>query len=183
MRISSASPPPQAVVPDPTPSAVAPISTSTSTRATPEPQRAERTDATGAQIKQGNPSQKTSLSRLTLQDLPNETLMMIAGHSSDSTRLALRGVSKHLREIAQTKTSATQNFIFANGTALQALGYDAGKMEYLATRPAAEQSLVLEHGAALQALGYDAGKMGYLATRPAAEQSFVLEHGKALLAL
>ncbi|MGF6284769.1 hypothetical protein ABH912_005489 [Pseudomonas sp. BT76 TE3572] len=69
MRISSASPPPHAVVPDQPPSAVAPISTSTSTTAPPEPpepQRAARTDATGALIKPGNPSQKTSLSQAAL---------------------------------------------------------------------------------------------------------------------
>jgi hypothetical protein len=99
MRISSASPPPHAVVPDPTPSAVAPHSSSTpATPEPPEPQRAERTDATGALIKPGNSSQKTSLSRLALHNLPNETLM-IAGYSSDSTRRALRRVGKHLQAI------------------------------------------------------------------------------------
>jgi hypothetical protein len=58
-------------VPDPTPSAVAPHSTSTpTTPEPPEPQRAERTDATGALIKPGNSLQKTSLSQLALHNLP-----------------------------------------------------------------------------------------------------------------
>ena len=64
-RIASASPPPPAVVPDATPPAVAPISTSMT--ATPEPRRAERTDVSGALIQAGNPSQKTSLSQAALE--------------------------------------------------------------------------------------------------------------------
>jgi len=67
------------------------------------------------QIKPSNFSQKTSLS---LAALPNEILMLIAGYCSDSSLRALRGVSQHLHYIAQIKTSAPQNFIFANGAAL-----------------------------------------------------------------
>jgi hypothetical protein len=111
---------------------------------------------------------------MALHKLPNEILIKIAGYSSDSTRLALRGVSKHLQEIAQTKTSATQNFIFAKGAALQEMGHDVIDMWILAARPAAQQNFVLKHGADLKTLGYDAGDMHDLARRSPAEQDLVL---------
>jgi hypothetical protein len=89
--------------------------------------------------------------RNALHKLPNETLMTIAGYSSDSSLRALRGVNQHLKAIAQTKTSAPQNFIFANGAALQAMGFRAFYMQKLAECPAAEQAFVLARGAALLA--------------------------------
>jgi len=79
MRISSALPSPPAIVPAPTASSVAPHAISTT--ATPEPQSAGRADATGGQIKPGNASQKTSLSQATLQNLPPELLVQIAGRT------------------------------------------------------------------------------------------------------
>lgn len=72
MRISSASPPPLVAVPEQSP---VPIARPTVTPTSPGKRMDKvRTDASGAPIKLGNPSQKTVLSKVStgLQDLPVE---------------------------------------------------------------------------------------------------------------
>lgn len=183
MRISSASPPLHPVVPDRTPSAVAPHSTPTT--ATPEPQRA-RTDATGAEIKQGNPSQKTSLSGAALHKLPNELLLQIAGSTGPrgkGVNLSLRRVSQQMKVIADDQMSPNQRFLVQNGQNLHAAGYHAGSdMNTLAARPATEQQFVLNNAQRLQAVGYNGEKMNVLAAMPAAARDFVLTHAQQLRA-
>ncbi|TPG84923.1 hypothetical protein EAH72_35030, partial [Pseudomonas caspiana] len=170
---------------EPTPSAVAPISTSK--RATsedpPPAKRTKRTDATGALIKQGNPLQKTVLFQAALHKLPDELLLQIAGLTGpdgEGVDLNLRSVSKQMKVIADDQLSPKQRFLMENGPTLHAAGHSATDMLYLAGRPEDRQNFVVTHGQTLHAAGHSATDMLYLAGRPEDRQNFVLTHGQTL---
>ena len=109
-----------ATLDDETPSAVAPNSTSTTVP--PVPQRVERTDATGALIKPGNFSQKTSLhqsTRIGFMHLPMELVQHIAREvASGSPRDTAGGVralmlsNTYLNKAVSNEKSVQKHYLF-----------------------------------------------------------------------
>ena len=115
-----------ATLDDETPSAVAPNSTSTTATTVPPvppvPQRVERTDATGALIKPGNFSQKTSLhqsTRIGFMHLPMELVQHIAREvASGSPRDTAGGVralmlsNTYLNKAVSNEKSVQKHYLF-----------------------------------------------------------------------
>lgn len=120
-----------------------------------------------------------------LQHLPDEILLQIAGRSGNSgsgVNLSLRGVSQHLKVIADDQMSPKQQFIIENSKHLETLGLTAWDMRRLADRPNEQRAYILAHGQKLRSLGALPNEMFIYAAMPENARNLIASHGEALQA-
>lgn len=122
-----------------------------------------------------------SVAAASLLNLSNELLRQIAGESGkddEGVNLRLRGVSKHLKAIADKEMSTAQRFLVENGEALSNQGINIRFKRTLAKFYSAdEQKFILTHSHKLQKMGFGPESMFTVARYPDHRKNFILNQG------